>query len=65
MKNQEFSKERGYEYCCGEFCLCLRNLHCPVHSYPELGGNGNVGCINTDAVSRIREVRIPLPLHQL
>lgn len=43
--------------------IILRNLSCSVHSYPELEGNRNLGCINRDAVSKIREVRIPLPQH--
>ena len=65
LENQEFSKERGSVHCCGEFHLRLRNLSCSVHSYPELEGNGNLGWINRDAVSRIKEVRIPLPQRQL
>ena len=64
LENQELSKERGCVYCCGEFHLCLRSLRCSVHAYAELEDNKNLGCINRDAVSRIRKVRPPHPQHQ-
>ena len=58
-------KREDCVYCCGEFHLRLRSLRCCVHSYSELEDNKNLGCINRDAVSRIRNVRPPHPQHQL